>query len=148
MVIFSVVHVNILGQQSNSVSFISTDVSFLGSRVISSNSRQVPHSNISLKVVTNYKYNYYRLRFSILINKKINSPLEVKIIPQEGAEQIYRIEDIPEVLEKDKIYDYDFVISSNSIGWARIEIGDFSTPLNEHQNTNKIYDATNIYFSK
>ena len=125
-------------QSISAISLISTDIIFL--KTIRG------RRNVSQTVVK-YKRDYYLLKLSIKVNNIIKSPLDVKLTSPSNKEKKYRVVDNIELLEKDKIYYYEFEVTLDRNGWYKIEIGDFTNSTND-RSLNIVFDKSSIYVNK
>lgn len=136
----------ITAQTTSVVFIISTDINFLRTEVVKSYHGPI-HKGYATQVVTYYKNDHYALKFSLKINEKIESPLDLKLISPQKEERIFRIEENLNLLNTEKIYSYNLDVILKETGWYEFELGDFSKDINGDIN-NIVFDKTTIYVKK
>lgn len=134
------------------INHISSNAFYKGTFVTESNQKPIPGSNISLHVITHYKFHGYEFRVSIIIREKGNIPdlpVCVKLIsPKNEIRMLTITEDIAH-LPKNKILDFSFPLELQDMGMFLMEI---VSPENLTSQTdpekNIVYYTTQINFSK
>jgi hypothetical protein len=140
------ISLEITAQTSSAVSIISTDIFFLRTEIVKSSHGPI-YKGYATQVVTYYNYDHYALKFSVKINERIDSPLDLKLISPQNEESIYRIEENLNLLNTEKIYSYNLDVILKDIGWYEFQLGDFTKNINE-EFQNVIFDKTTIYVEK
>ncbi len=131
---------------------ISSNAFYKGTFVTKSNDKPIPGSNISLPVITYYKFHGFEFRVSIIVREKGNIstlPVCVKLIsPQNEIRMLTITEDIAH-LPKNKILDFSFPLELNEMGKFLMEIvspENLTSQADPHKEI--VYYTTQINFAK
>ena len=134
------------------VNHISSNAFYKGTFVTESNHKSIPGSDISLPVITYYKFHGFEFRVSIIIREKGNIsdlPVCVRLISPRNDIRILTLAEDIKHLRKNKILDFSFPIQLQEMGMYLLEI--FSPEnLTNHADPQKeiVYYTTQIPFTK
>ncbi|MGE5499559.1 MAG: hypothetical protein ACM3Q2_15870 [Syntrophothermus sp.] len=141
---------NISAQQSSSpkpsISFISTNSTFLDTVFTTSNFRTYPGSYVSFPTTTVHKSYLFEFRVSVIIHEKSDTqmPLGIKIISPGKVSQIYTLEEDISKFNVHEKYDYNLKVGTEEFGWFTAELVNYNGFNPEKDKI--IFDKTTVYF--